>query len=121
MILLDTSLWIGYFIGKIPEGRVESLLLDKQIMGHPWVTAELLLGHLSFKQKRVLTDLSLLQQVSEYPLEDILPFIEKENLRGKGIGLVDVQLLYGCLVENVLLWTQDKKLKKLAQSYDIAF
>lgn len=121
MILLDTSTWIDYFRGKIPGERVESLLLNKQIVAHPWVTLELLLGHLSFKQKQVLTDLSLLKQLTEYPLGDVLPFIEKENLKGKGIGLVDVQLLYTCLVENCQLWTQDKKLKKLAQYYDVSF
>jgi hypothetical protein len=82
---------------------------------------ELHLGHLSFKQKQILTDLSLLHQLSEYPLDDILSFIEKENLKGKGIGLVDAQLLYACLIENTLLWTKDKKLKKLAHYYGISF
>jgi len=47
-------------------------------------------------------------------------FIENNNLMGKGLGYIDMNLLASALVTNVPLWTLDKKLNAVAVKLDLA-
>ena len=47
--------------------------------------------------------------------EEILAFIESQNLFGKGIGYVDVHLLASVALTGIKLWTRDKRLHVVAQ------
>lgn len=46
--------------------------------------------------------------------QEFLYFIEQNQLGGKGIGFVDVHLLASAQLDQVPLWTEDKRLKALA-------
>jgi len=46
--------------------------------------------------------------------------IELKALHSKGIGLTDAHLIASCLLDrSALLWTNDKRLSKLAESLGI--
>ncbi len=44
--------------------------------------------------------------------EELLVFIEHNQMMGKGLGFVDVHLLAATMLAGVALWTQDRKLKQ---------
>jgi hypothetical protein len=47
--------------------------------------------------------------------EEILGYIEGQNLHGKGIGYVDVHLLTSLTLDGIKLWTRDKRLRDVAE------
>jgi len=53
--------------------------------------------------------------------KEILFFIEKKNLMGKGIGFIDVHLLASALLSGIPLWTKDSKLQHEASILGIAY
>jgi hypothetical protein len=53
--------------------------------------------------------------------DEVLGFIERHKLHGKGIGYVDVHLLASvALTEGAKLWTRDKRLRAAAQALGYA-
>lgn len=46
--------------------------------------------------------------------DEMLFFIERHNLNGRGVGLIDVHLLASCLMDKGHLWTADKRLHAVA-------
>ena len=46
--------------------------------------------------------------------EEVLFFIERHRLHGKGRGLIDVHLLAACSLDGSFLCTRDKRLEKAA-------
>lgn len=117
MILVDTSVWIDYFRGIEATRRLSELLRDHAVVTHPWVMGELRLGHLGARRRTILNDLGQLPEVSLQSFSEIISFIENEKLYGSGLSLVDVQLLYTCLVEDCRLWSMDRQLVKTARHY----
>ena len=53
--------------------------------------------------------------------DDVLFFIEKNALMGKGVGLIDVHLLAAAKLANTPLWTNDKNLATLAEKFSLAY
>jgi hypothetical protein len=52
---------------------------------------------------------------------ELLYFIERNTLMGKGIGFVDVHLLASAQLAEATLWTSDKKLKSAAIDLKLAY
>lgn len=81
---------------------------------HPLVLGELACGNLKNRSQflKLWSDLSSMPTVNH---EETLFFIEKNELMGKGIGYIDVQLLASVALDpRTKLWTQDKRLDALA-------
>ena len=54
--------------------------------------------------------------------DEVLAFIDRNSLFGKGIGYVDVHLLAAAaLTEDASLWTRDKRLHVAATTLGCAF
>lgn len=117
MILADTSVWIDHLRNRNPE--MERLLGGGQIVIHPFIVAELSLGSLHNRLKR-LGDLEALLEVSVATLSEVRHMIESHSLYSKGIGLTDAHLLASCLMTpGTLLWTRDIALKNVAANLGI--
>lgn len=89
MILVDSSIWIDHL--RAGEPVLVELLNAGRVLTHPFVIGELACGNLK-NRKGVL---SLLQDLPAAPVatdEEVLFFIEKRGLMGKGIGYVDAHL-----------------------------
>ena len=46
--------------------------------------------------------------------DEVLAFIERHRLHGRGLGLIDMHLLASCALARVPLWTDDRRLRKSA-------
>jgi predicted nucleic acid-binding protein len=111
MVLVDTSVWIDHF--RTASDGLCALLDVEQVAIHPFVIGELACGHLS-KRKEVLALLHALPAVSCIEDDEVLFFIEKNSLAGKGLGLIDVHLLAASQMSDSPLWTNDKRLRSVA-------
>ncbi len=117
MILADTSVWIDHFRSGNKELR--KFLDHRQIVIHPFVVAELALGSLH-NRIRILSLLDLLPQVKMAQTNEVRHLIETRRLFALGIGLVDAHLIASALINPpVLLWTRDKRLRKVAEGLGI--
>ncbi len=112
MILVDTSVWIDHL--RAGDKALASLLDTGSVLAHPFVIGELALGNL---RQRVL----ILDTLSDLPLAgvatdaEVLHFIDRHALFGRGIGYVDCHLLAAVrLTEGAALWTRDQRLHGVA-------
>ena len=90
-----------------------------QIVIHPLITAELALGSLR-DRGRTLALLDLLPKVRETQITEVRQLIEARRLHGRGIGLIDAQLIGSVLISPpTLLWTRDKRFRAVAEGLGI--
>jgi predicted nucleic acid-binding protein len=112
MILVDTSVWVQHL--RAGDQILANLLGRGMVLTHPFVIGELALGNLR-QRAIILSALSDLPQASVATDGEILKFIERHRLFGRGIGYVDVHLLAAVrLTAGSLLWTNDKQLRGVA-------
>jgi len=95
-------------------------LLDQgQIVIHPLIVAELALGSLK-NRTQTLALLDLLPKVRVARTSELRLMIEARRLYNLGIGLTDVHLIASVFIDSpTLLWTRDKRLRKVAESLGI--
>lgn len=118
MILVDTSIWIDHL--RSGDIRLVELLDGSQVLVHPFVIGELACGYLSNRDEIIglLNDLPLSPVAST---AEALHFIEHNKLMGLGVGYIDIHLLAAtALAGDTLLWTGDKRLKKVAGKMKLA-
>ena len=119
MILVDTSIWIDYL--RKGDEILVSLLNSSQVFTHPFIIGELACGNLKNRD----TFLSLIKRLPASPLvrgDEVLYFIDRNHLMGRGIGFIDVHLLASLAIsKHGFLWTRDKRLAILAEELGMAF
>ena len=116
MILVDTSVWIKHF--RAGSERLKALLLDGQVLCHPFVVGELACGALQ-KRSEILSMLKALPAAHLLEHEEVLSFLEPRRLCGRGIGWVDAHLLASTLLTGCGLWTLDKPLRRAAADLNV--
>ena len=116
MILVDSSVWINHF--RKPIRRLTALLDREEVCIHSFVIGEIACGNLK-NIKGIIALLHALPIVQKADDDEILFFIERHGLNGRGVGLIDVHLLASCLVEHCYIWTADKRLKTVAEEMKI--
>jgi len=112
LILVDTSVWVDHL--RKGDSQLADLLERGAVVMHPFVVGEIACGSLTDRS-------SILELLQDLPTavvaesQEVLGFIERHGLHGKGIGYVDVHLLASvALTEGARLWTRDKKLRGAA-------
>jgi len=111
MILVDTSVWVEHFrSGTI---GLEMLLIDGQVVCHPFIIGELACGNLK-NRTEILSLLQDLPMASRADDDEVIQFIEDHNLMGKGLGYIDIDLLMAALLTRIPLWTIDKRLHEVS-------
>jgi predicted nucleic acid-binding protein len=117
MILADTSIWVDHLRSRDPE--MERRLSSGQIAMHPFIVAEIALGSLHNRRKK-LDDLEALLEVNVAQLNEVRHMIEAHALYSKGIGLTDAHLIASCLMTpGIQLWTRYSALKNVAEALGI--
>jgi predicted nucleic acid-binding protein len=112
MILVDTSVWIDHL--RKGNTRLNSLLLNATVLIHPFVIGELACGNLH-NRNRILNLLGDLPASRVADDREVLFFIERNELMGRGIGYIDAHLLASVsLSDAASLWTVDRKLNDVA-------
>lgn len=118
MILVDTSVWINYLIkGNI---ELEKLLLNYQVITHEYVIGELIAGNIK-NRGEFIPLLIQIKKLKVFSLNEIMEFVEVNNLFGIGLGYIDIQLLYSAIQSNSLIWTLDNKLKENAIKFNCCY
>ena len=118
MILLDTSVWIDHL--RQGDAPVSSVLETGLVLSHPFVIGELACEQLKSRAE-ILGLLAALPQALVAQEQEVLFFIERHSLMGRGIGYIDAHLLTAtALTEGARLWTRDKRLDSLARELEIA-
>ena len=111
MVLVDTSVWVAH----LRKGNIglEALLNDGLAVCHPFIAGELACGNLK-NRAEILSLLQTLPSAVQAEQEDVMSFIEKYRLMGKGLGYIDMHLLASAFLSNIPLWTLDKTLEQTA-------
>ena len=111
MVLVDTSVWVDH----LRQGTVglDVPLSEGQVLCHPFIIGELACGNLK-NRSDILSLLQTLPVIRHAEEEEVLLFIEKHRLMGKGLGYIDAHLLTSSLLSHAPLWTLDKRLGNAA-------
>lgn len=118
MILVDTSIWVDHL--RAGDKALAALLDAGMVLAHPFVIGELALGNLR-KREIVLKALADLPHASVATEVEVLHFIERHALSGRGIGYIDAHLLAAAaLTAGTELWTNDKRLRGVAVRLGLA-
>ena len=118
MILADTSIWIDHL--RTGDSVLASLLDAGTVLAHPFIIGELALGNLR-QRELVLGALSDLPHASVATDSEVLHFISRHALLGRGVGYVDAHLLAAVqLTAGAKLWTSDRKLHSVAVQLGLA-
>jgi len=111
MVLVDTSVWISHL--RIGEPDLEILLNNGNVICHPFIIGELACGNLA-NRAEILSLLQALPRAECAGDEEVLYFIEKNHLMGRGIGYIDAHLLASAVLTDTPIWTFDIQLQKTA-------
>ena len=118
MILLDTSVWVDHL--RRGDATVVRVLESGQAAVHAFVIGEVACGNL---KSRVLV-IELLQALPRLAMaidDEVLYFIKRHELMGRGIGYVDAHLLAAAAIGRAPLWTRDKRLREIATGIGVAY
>jgi predicted nucleic acid-binding protein len=117
-VLADTCIWIDY--ESKSDAILDGLLEVNRAFIHPYVIRELAVGNLKDRQKKIeyLRDLPTLLRVDK---DDLLDSMEKYNLHGRGLSMVDVNLLMSCKQFGATIYTRDKLLAEIAGEMGVLF
>jgi predicted nucleic acid-binding protein len=118
MILVDASIWIDHL--RTRDEILVTLLSERRVLVHPFVTGEIALGHLH-QRELVIRMLQRQAQAAVATHREALQLIDTEKLFGKGIGYVDAHLLASVrLMPGSSLWTRDKRLHEVSSRLGVA-
>jgi predicted nucleic acid-binding protein len=118
MVLVDTSIWVAHL--RHGNRELENLLMDAEVMCHPFIIGELACGDLK-NRNEILSLLKSLPLAPTIEFDEFIFFIERNRLMGIGIGFVDVHLLASAKLSEMPLWTADKRLKLAATKLDLTY
>ncbi|MCJ7580285.1 MAG: type II toxin-antitoxin system VapC family toxin [Candidatus Aminicenantes bacterium] len=118
MVLVDTSIWIAHF--RKGNSQLQDFLMEGKVACHPFIIGELACENLK-NRKEILALLEALPKTELAGHEEILYFIEQNQLMGKGLGYIDTHLLASTQLSGIYLWTLDNNLKDAAEELNLSF
>jgi len=119
IVLADTSVWTDHI--RNGDAQMQVLADGERLLMHPYVIAELRMGNLK-RRKTFLSSLQKMDMAVRASDEEVAALVENHRLFGSGIGWIDVHLLTSVLLmDEVRLWTRDRRLNAAAQRLGVAF
>lgn len=118
MVIVDTSIWVTHL--RQGSRHLSELLLDAQVVCHPFIVGELACGNIK-NRVEFLSLLLSLPMVPTVSLDELLYFIDRHRLMGMGIGFIDAHLLASAQLSKIPLWTSDRKLKAAATKLESSY
>jgi len=119
MVLVDTSVWIRFLMGRQPYATgLDELLSRDEVVGHEMVFGELLIGDRGGRFK-LLESYEVMHQAMTVPHSEVVEFVRERRLFGRGVGWIDVHLLASAMVGGHRLWTADPRFAAAAQELQI--
>ena len=119
MILVDTSVWVDHL--RSGDAALAALLERGAVLGHPFVIGEIACGSLT-DRGAILALLQHLPMAVVAEADEVLAYLNRHKLHGKGIGYVDVHLLAAtALTGGAKVWTRDRRLHAVAHALGSAY
>ena len=116
MILVDTSVWVDHLRRR--DDALAALLEAGEVVCHPFIVGELACGGIQ-NRPEILSLLCALPSATKAEDDEVLLFIDRHHLMGRGLGLIDVHLLASCMLAGTSLWTRDAKLSSAATELEL--
>jgi hypothetical protein len=120
MVLVDTSVWIHFLVGRSPYAAELDRLLGLEVTGHELVYGELLIGDRGGRRK-FLAAYEGMHQAAMVPHRDVVGFVRDRNLHGRSVGWIDIHLLASAIVGRLQLWTADPRFSAAASQFGVAY
>ncbi|MBV9157728.1 MAG: PIN domain-containing protein [Acidobacteriaceae bacterium] len=121
MILVDTSIWIRFLANREPYApALDELLSLDEVAGHELIYGELLVGDRGGR-RLFLAMYERIHRAAAISHREVVEFVHRRKLYGRGVGWVDVHLLASALVARFYLWTADSRLAALASEFNIGY
>lgn len=121
MVLVDTSVWIRFLMGREPfVSGLDSLLEREEAAGHDLIYGELLISD-SGDRGTLLSLYQAIHKAAGIPHDEVALFVRSNSLTGRGIGWVDAHLLASALVADMPLWTADQRLAEMANQLGVGY
>lgn len=111
MTLIDTSVWVHHL--RYGNNELRNLLDDGEVLCHPFIIGELASGAMK-NRARVLDLMSALPEALVAEHDEVVHFLERTRLYGRGLGWIDLHLLASASLSQAALWTMDRALKRAA-------
>src|SRR3972149_1744021 len=118
MVLVDTSVWVSHL--RHGNEDLQKLLHDGEVVCHPFIVGELACWNLKNRYE-ILTYLQSLPMTILAEDEEVLKFIENNQLMGNGLGYIDIHLIASAVLTDVPLWTLDKTLDTFTKKIGIDY
>jgi hypothetical protein len=116
-VLVDTSIWVDH-LRRSHKGLID-LLEDGVVVCHPFIVGELACGNLS-NRSEILNLLKALPSLEPVSTEEVLYFIEVNEIMGCGLGYVDVHLLASAQLAEARVWTNDRRLREVGRDLGLS-
>lgn len=117
MIVVDTSIWVDHF--REANAKLAMHATQAELVQHPFVTGELMVGNLH--PWRATVELLVSLPSAEVMADaDMYDFAAMHSLMGTGLGFVDAHLLGSCVAGGHSLWTRDKRLEAQAERVGVS-
>lgn len=121
MVLVDTSVWIRSLASQQPFAQeLDRLLSTDQVAGHELVYGELLIGDPGGRKPYLAMYRSIFQCIT-VPHSEVVTFVERRHLNGRGAGWIDVHLLASAIAGGLKLWSADLSLITIAQEFGVDY
>ena len=118
-ILADTNIWCNFF--RQGEPTLSKLIEHDFLTIHPLVIGELSVGTLPSRQQTI-KDLHAFPALRPATYQETHVLLEENKLWGMGLQWNDLAILASVLAsDNVLLWTEDKRLAKAADHFSVHY
>jgi predicted nucleic acid-binding protein len=111
MTLVDTSVWVDHFRGG--SDVLKRLLLDAEVVIHPFVMGELSLGDMR-NRSLIMGLLANLPGVPVAEHREVMHLVETGGLAGSGVGWIDAHLIASALLSGARIMTKDEALRNAA-------
>ena len=119
MILVDKSVWIDHL--RNPEFALLENIESKNVLMHAMVLGELACQNIPNRSQR-LSEWQGMPRAVHLCDEEVLAEIEARRLMGSGITFRGAHLLFSVLKHgDALLWTRDRRLRRIAKEFGVAF
>jgi predicted nucleic acid-binding protein len=116
MMLVDTSIWIDH--GRRRDDLLAAWLSEGLVLGHPFVQGELACGQMP-RRAEVLALFDQLPPATVVSHREVLQFVDRHQLMGRGLGWIDLHLLASSLASRATLATRDAPLARVARSLGV--
>lgn len=118
MVLVDTSVWIDHL--RSGDAALADLLGEARVLTHSFVVGELACGNLQ-NRREILRRLGDLPEAPLATHPEVMGFVERHALMGRGVGYIDVHLLAStALADCARLWSRDRRLAGVAAELGLA-